>query len=91
MKIPSNLPQNLTNRNVELLSAANTTILVVDVQNYCSVPDRGYNTGKSKEDCPYFFQRCEESISVISKVLDECRESKVQVIYTVVSNSGDYI
>lgn len=85
MKIPSNIPQNINNRNIGLLSAADTSILVVDVQNYCSVPGRGYNKDKTKIDCPYFFQRCEDQIHIISKLLDACRDSKIQVIYTVVS------
>eukprot|EP00928_Gymnodinium_smaydae_P037136 TRINITY_DN2581_c0_g2_i3.p1 TRINITY_DN2581_c0_g2~~TRINITY_DN2581_c0_g2_i3.p1 ORF type:complete len:527 (-),score=73.02 TRINITY_DN2581_c0_g2_i3:573-2123(-) len=65
--------------------AAETAVLVIDVQYYCSRPGRGCHAGVEEKQQPYFFNRVENvMVPNIAKVLAAARGSNTEVVYTVI-------
>ena len=76
-------------RHVPIQTSAHTALLVVDVQNYTSVPGDGEFSHVDPENIPddlaYHFDRLETTtLPAIKRLQDACRASGVEVIYTVV-------
>ena len=76
-------------RHVAIQTPHHTALLVVDVQNYTSVPGKGefshVDPGNIPEDLRYHFDRLENTtLPAIKRLQDACRTSGVEVMYTVV-------
>jgi ureidoacrylate peracid hydrolase len=76
-------------RHVAIQTIHHTALLVVDVQNYTSVPGIGEFSHIDHENIPddlrYHFNRLESTtLPAIKRLQDACRASGVEVMYTVV-------
>ena len=71
-------------RNVSC-NASETALLVIDVQEYCSRPERGVFRETPRSALPYFFDRVDhEMVPNISQLLAAARRADVEIIYTVI-------
>ncbi len=76
-------------RHVAIKTVHHTALLVVDVQNYTSVPGIGEYSHVDPDDIPddlaYYFDRLENTtLPAIRRLQNACRKSGVEVMYTVV-------
>mmetsp|Transcript_2579 Transcript_2579/g.2990 ORF Transcript_2579/g.2990 Transcript_2579/m.2990 type:complete len:675 (-) Transcript_2579:1353-3377(-) len=76
-----------SSREVEIEDSGRCALLVIDVQEYCSVPGVGYHKGVSRSEKQYFFDRV-ESVMVpnIERLLKAARKSEAEVIFTVIES-----
>lgn len=83
---PSRVPAGAT-RQVPVVPAE-TALLVVDVQVYCSLPGIGCFKGVSREEMPYFFDRVDNTmVPNIAKILAAARSGRgAEVIFTYIES-----
>lgn len=75
---------DVATRNVPIEKAKECAILVIDMQEYCSLPERGYHSEVKREDNIYFFDRVDLAVGNIQKALNAGRSNKVEVLYTFI-------
>eukprot|EP01063_Lacrimia_lanifica_P007127 TRINITY_DN14504_c0_g1_i2.p2 TRINITY_DN14504_c0_g1~~TRINITY_DN14504_c0_g1_i2.p2 ORF type:complete len:249 (+),score=60.78 TRINITY_DN14504_c0_g1_i2:54-800(+) len=64
---------------------ARAAVLVIDVQQYCSVPGEGCWEGVARGDAPYFFDRVDSMVGNIAELLAAARGNGASdVVYTVI-------
>jgi len=76
-------------RHVPIQTAQHTALLVVDVQNYTSIPGDGeyshVDPANIPDDLAYHFDRLETTtLPAIKRLQEACRSAGVEVLYTVV-------
>ncbi len=81
---------HLTTRDVPV-EIPHTTLLFIDVQNYCAVRDGGEFKDMSKEEFDgklgWFFDRMEgDVIPNMQRLQEGCRKAGVEVMYTLIRN-----
>jgi ureidoacrylate peracid hydrolase len=81
---------HLTTRDV-LVEPAHTTLLFIDVQNYCAIPEGGefarYSAAEKEEKFGWFFQEMRErTIPTMQRLRAGCRAAGIEVMYTLIRN-----
>eukprot|EP00039_Didymoeca_costata_P021928 m.3257 g.3257 ORF g.3257 m.3257 type:complete len:687 (+) comp2721_c0_seq1:214-2274(+) len=72
-------------RNVSISNSTSSALLVIDVQEYCSIPQKGTHSNSKRDDNQYFFDRVDNiMVPNIAKLLTAARENAAEVIYTYI-------
>ena len=78
-----------TTREIPVV-AARTTLLFIDVQNYCAIPEGGewvHLTPDQKSDMAYFFgEMSARVIPNMQRLQAACRAAGIEVMYTIIRN-----
>mmetsp|Transcript_71505 Transcript_71505/g.149511 ORF Transcript_71505/g.149511 Transcript_71505/m.149511 type:complete len:244 (+) Transcript_71505:137-868(+) len=72
------------------IKPAEAALVIVDVQNYCCHYAGGIWACSSEEEAynkdPAFWDACRAAIGKMAKLIDVCRQKRIEVIYTVIES-----